>query len=170
MSGTIEMTTQATEKRSRGSVRGLLGDERHLRWTIQILVIGLYGYGLLAHVDGDWDRARRHYAVAVDGFIDLGTPVWEGIALAGLGRCDEADGDTAAAIARYAEALELGRRLGEPAVTACALEGLARLALAAGDRATATTRSVEAAGIREQFQRPAPPHELDDLRPLVEAS
>jgi ABC-type branched-subunit amino acid transport system ATPase component/ABC-type branched-subunit amino acid transport system permease subunit len=48
MSGTIEMTTQATERRSRGSVRGLLGDERHLRWTIQILVVGLYGYGLLA--------------------------------------------------------------------------------------------------------------------------
>ena len=60
-------------------------------------VLAGYGYGLLAHVDGDWDQARRHYAIAVDGFIDLGTPVPEGVALAGLGRCDEADGDTAAA-------------------------------------------------------------------------
>ena len=77
---------------------------------------------------GTGTAARRHYAVAVDGFIDLGTPVWEGVALAGLGRCDEADGDTAAAQARYQEALELGRRLGEPGVTASALEGLARLA------------------------------------------
>ena len=60
-------------------------------------VLAGYGYGLLAHVDGDWDEARRHYAIAVDGFIDLGTPVLEGVALAGLGRCHEADGDTAAA-------------------------------------------------------------------------
>ena len=111
-----------------------------------------------------WDQARRHYAIAVDGFIDLGTPVLEGVALAGLGRCHEADGDTTAAQARYSEALELGRRLGEPSVTASALEGLARLALAAGDRATATARFVEAAGIRERFHRPAPPHERDDLR------
>ena len=56
-------------------------------------VLAGYGYGLLAHVDGDWDQARRHYVVAVDGFIALGTPVPEGVALAGLGRCDEADGD-----------------------------------------------------------------------------
>ena len=64
-------------------------------------VLAGYGYGLLAHVDGAWDQARRHYAIAVDGFIDLGTPVLEGVALAGLGRCHEADGDTAAAQARY---------------------------------------------------------------------
>ena len=132
-------------------------------------VLAEYGYGLLAHVDGVWDQARRHYASAVDGFIELGTPVWEGIALAGLGRCDEADGDTVAAQDRYQEALELGRRLGEPSVTASALEGLARLAFAAGDRATATARFVEAAGIRERLHRPAPPHEGDDLKHLVDA-
>jgi tetratricopeptide (TPR) repeat protein len=133
-------------------------------------VLAGYGYGLLAHVDGDWDQATRHYAIAVDGFIDLGTPVLEGAALAGLGRCHEAGGDTAAAQARYQEALELGRRLGEPSVTASALEGLARLALAAGDGATATARFVEAAGIRERLHRPAPPHELDDLNHLVHTS
>ena len=38
-------------------------------------VLAGYGYGLLAHVDRDWDEARRHYAAAVDGFIELGTPV-----------------------------------------------------------------------------------------------
>jgi predicted ATPase/DNA-binding SARP family transcriptional activator len=132
-------------------------------------VLAGYGYGLLAHVGEAWDEARRHYALAVDGFIDLGTPVLEGVALAGLGRCYEADGETAAAQARYDEALDLGRRLGEPSVTASALEGLARLALAAGDRATANTRFIEAAGIREQFHRPAPPHERDALEHLVYA-
>ena len=132
-------------------------------------VLAGYGYGLLAHVDGDWDQARRHYVVAVDGFIALGTPVPEGVALAGLGRCDEADGDATQAQARYSEALELGRLLGEPAVTASALEGLARLALARGDRAAATERLGEAAGIRERFHRPAPPHERDDLTHLVHA-
>ena len=74
-------------------------------------VLAGYGYGLLAHVDGDWDQARRHYVVAVDGFIDLGTPVPEGVALAGLGRCDEADGDTTAAQARYSR----GAGTGSPA-------------------------------------------------------
>jgi predicted ATPase/DNA-binding SARP family transcriptional activator len=126
-------------------------------------VLAGYGYGLLAHVNGDWDLARRRYAAAVDGFIDLGTPVLEGVALAGLGRCDEADGDTAAAQARYDQALELGRRLGEPSVTASALEGLARLASAANDQATATTHLAEAIGVRQQFHRPAPPHERNDL-------
>ena len=103
----------------------------------------------------------------MDGFLALGTPVLEGVALAGLGRCHEADGDTVAAQARYSEALDLGRRLGEAGVTASALEGLARLAFAAGDRATATAQFVEAAGIRERFRRPAPPHERDDLKHLV---
>jgi tetratricopeptide (TPR) repeat protein len=126
-------------------------------------VLAGYGYGLLAHVEGNWDQARRHYTTAVDGFIALGTPVPEGAALAGLGRCHEADGDTTAAQTRYQEALELGRRLGEPAVTASALEGLARLALTAGDRDAATAGSVEAAGIRTRFHRPAPPHERDDM-------
>jgi tetratricopeptide (TPR) repeat protein len=130
-------------------------------------VLAGYGYGLLAHVDGNWEQAGRHYAIAVDGFIELDTPVPEGVALAGLGRCHEADGDTDAARARYAEALELGRRLGAPSVTASALEGLARLALDAGDRSTAAARFVEAAGIRERFHRPAPPHERDDLEHLV---
>jgi tetratricopeptide (TPR) repeat protein len=130
-------------------------------------VLAGYGYGLLAQVDRDWDQAGRHYASAVDGFIELGTPVLEGVALAGLGRCHEADGDTAAAHARYEEALALGRRLGEPSVTASALEGLARLALAAGDRTAATAGFEEAAGIRERFHRPAPPHERADLAHLV---
>ena len=126
-------------------------------------VLAGYGYGLLAHVTGDWADARRHYATARDAFIDLGTPVYEGIVLAGLGRCDEAAGDTAAARARYEEALEVGRRLGEPSVTASALEGLARLGAAEGDRATAAARLAEAADLRERFHRPAPPHERADL-------
>jgi hypothetical protein len=99
----------------------------------------------------------------VDAFIDLGTPVYEGIVLAGLGRCDEADGNTVAAQTKYEEALDVGRRLGEPSVTASALEGLARLRVSAGDRDTATARFAEAAGIRERFHRPAPPHERADL-------
>jgi len=132
-------------------------------------VLAGYGYGLLAHVDGDWDEARGHYAVAVDGFIELATPVLEGVALVGLGRCDEADGDTAAARARYSEALELGRRLGEPAVTASALEGLGRLAFVADDRDDAAVRCGEAVTIRDRFHRPAPPHERDDITHLADA-
>jgi predicted ATPase/DNA-binding SARP family transcriptional activator len=131
-------------------------------------VLAGYGYGLLAHVAGDWAGAREHYVVAVDAFISLGTPVYEGIVLVGLGRCDEADGDTAGAQARYREALEVGRRLGEPSVTASALEGLARLALAAGDREAATERFGEAVVIRERFDRPPPPHERADLDHFVQ--
>lgn len=52
-------------------------------------VLAGYGYGLLAHVEEDWDQARRYLATAVDGFIALGTPVPEGAALAGSGRCHE---------------------------------------------------------------------------------
>jgi tetratricopeptide (TPR) repeat protein len=125
-------------------------------------VLAGYGYGLLAHVDQDWDEARRHYETAVEGFLGLGTPVQQGVALAGLARCDEADGDTAAAAARYAEALDLGRRLGEPGVTASALEGLARIALTAGDGETATGCLAEAAEVRHRFHRPAPPYERRD--------
>jgi len=126
-------------------------------------VLAGYGYGLLAHVLQDWDRATRHYAVARDAFINLGTPVYEGLVLAALGRCDEAHGDFVAAGVRYQDALELGRRLGEPSVTASALEGLARLASAAGNPEAAAASFVEAAGIRERFHRPAPPHERADL-------
>jgi predicted ATPase/DNA-binding SARP family transcriptional activator len=126
-------------------------------------VLAGYGYGLLAQVQKDWDRATQHYLVARDAFIDLGTPVYEGLVLAALGRCHEAHGDLVDAHARNQEALELGRRLGEPSVTASALEGLARLASAAGDPEEATARFVEAAGIRERFDRPAPPHERADL-------
>jgi tetratricopeptide (TPR) repeat protein len=130
-------------------------------------VLAGYGYGLLAHVDGAWDEARPYYAAAVEGFIGLGTPVPQGVALAGLGRCDEADGDTTAAQARYREALTLGRRLGEPGVIASALEGLARLDLTSGDHRTGTARFDEAAAVRERFHRPAPPHERRDLDRLA---
>jgi predicted ATPase/DNA-binding SARP family transcriptional activator len=126
-------------------------------------VLAGYGYGLLAQVQKDWDRATRHYTVARDAFIDLGTPVYEGVSLAALGRCHEAHGDLDEAQARYQEALKVGRQLGEPSVTASALEGLARLASTAGDPATATTKFVEAVDIRERFHRPAPPHERVDL-------
>lgn len=132
-------------------------------------VLAGYGYGLLAHVAQDWPEARRRYETAVEGFIALGTPVPQGVALVGLGRCDEADGDTQAAQARYQEALDLGRRLGEPGVTAAALEGLGRLAFADGDKAAAAARFDEAAGIRDRFHRPAPPHERRDLADLSSA-
>lgn len=132
-------------------------------------VLAGYGYGLLSHVAGDWAGAREHYVIAVDAFINLGTPVYEGIVLAGLGRCEQADGDAAAAQARYQEALEIGRRLGEPSVTASALEGLARLAFAAGAQDTATARFGEAADLRKRFHRPAPPHERADLEHFLPA-
>jgi tetratricopeptide (TPR) repeat protein len=130
-------------------------------------VLAGYGYGLLAHVDGDWEQAQAHYAQAVQGFIELGTPVLEGVALVGVGRCLEADGEMAAAQTRYEDALAIGRRLGEPAVTAAALEGLARLAFSSGDRGQAGARFDEAAVIRERFHRPAPPHERVDLQHLT---
>jgi hypothetical protein len=126
-------------------------------------VLAGYGNGLISHVKGDWAQAGRSYATAVDGFVDLGTPVFQGIALAGLGRCNEAVGDAMTARDRYDQALEIGRRLGEPSVTASALEGLARLASAAGDGASASALFAEASGIRERFHRPAPPHERKDL-------
>jgi tetratricopeptide (TPR) repeat protein len=126
-------------------------------------VLAGYGYGLLAHVDGDWAEARRHYAAAVTGFEGLGTPVLVGVALAGLARCDEEDGDLDTARERYARALEIGRSLSEPSVTASSLEGLARLALGRGERADGDALLAEATDIRARANRPAPPHERRDL-------
>ena len=48
------------------------------------------------------------------GFIELGTPVPEGVALAGLGRCDEADGDLDTARAGYERAWRWGVGSGSP--------------------------------------------------------
>ena len=116
----------------------------------------------------DLERVALSTDLAVDAFVNLGTPVYQGIVLAGLGRCDEADGDTAAALIRYQKALEVGRRLGEPAITASALEGLARLAFSRDDRESAAAQLGEAAGLREKFHRPAPPHERADLEHFVQ--
>jgi tetratricopeptide (TPR) repeat protein len=132
-------------------------------------VLADFGYGLLAHVDEDWSDAARHYAVSVDGFVELGTPVLKGGALTGLARCREALGDLESAERCYEEALVIGRRLGEPSVTASALEGMARLAHAAGDRVAAGSRFDEAAAIRQRHHRPAPPHERRDLDRLLPA-
>ena len=132
-------------------------------------VLADFGYGLLAHVDEDWSDAARHYALSVDGFVELGTPVLKGGALTGLARCREALGDLESAERCYEEALVIGRRLGEPSVTASALEGMARLAHAAGDRVAAGSRFDEAAAIRQRHHRPAPPHERRDLDRLLPA-
>ena len=132
-------------------------------------VLAGYGYGLLAHVDGDWDEATTALRDRGGRVHRPRHPVWEGVALAGLGRCDEADGDTPAAASPVPGSAGTGPPARRTGVTASALEGLARLALAAGDRATATARFVEAADIRERFHRPAPPHERDDLKHLVHA-
>jgi tetratricopeptide (TPR) repeat protein len=130
-------------------------------------VLADYGYGLLAHVEDRWTDARRHYEAAARGFIGLGTPVPQGVAVAGLARCDEAEGDLAGAQERFDEALTLGRRLGEPGVTASALEGLARLASARGEQHSAAQLFEEAADIRRRFHRPAPPFELQVLEATV---
>jgi tetratricopeptide (TPR) repeat protein len=122
-------------------------------------VLASYGYGLLAEVDADWSGARRRYEEAVEGFERLGTPVWAGLALAGQGRCAEALGNLDDAGGLYEKALADGRSLGEPSVTAASLEGLARLARAAGQHGHHDRLNAEAAEIREQFARPAPPHE-----------
>ena len=126
-------------------------------------VLGVYGYGLLAQVRGDWEEARRRFADAHVGFGTLGTPVPQGLALAGLARCDEATGDPESAQERYDELLTHGRRVGEPGLTSTALEGLCRLAATRGDRAEATRLLAEATELRQRAARPAPPHERGDL-------
>ena len=125
-------------------------------------VLASYGYGLLAEVDADWSGARLRYEEAVEGFERLGTPVWAGLALAGQGRCAEALGNLDDAGGLYDKALADGRSLGEPSVTAASLEGLARLARAAGQHGHHDRLNAEAAEIREQFARPAPPHECGE--------
>jgi predicted ATPase len=131
-------------------------------------VLAGYGYGLVAEVGGDWAEAGRHYADAVTRFERLGTPVMVGVALAGLGRCAEARDDLTEATAHYDEALALGRRLGEPSVTASSLEGLARLARGRRDLDQADRLLQEATEIRDQFHRPAPPHERRELMSVTE--
>jgi predicted ATPase/DNA-binding SARP family transcriptional activator/tetratricopeptide (TPR) repeat protein len=123
-------------------------------------VLATYGHGLLAEVDRDWPTAGEHYAEGVVGFERLGTPVWVGIGLAGQGRCAEALGDLTVAGDLFEKALALGRKLGEPSVTASSLEGLGRLARTRGQLEDGDRMTHEAAEVREQFARPAPPHEL----------
>ena len=130
-------------------------------------ILAGYGYGLLAHTEGDWQEARRRYADALDGFAQLGTPVPRGLALAGLARCDEAEGDLASAGQRYEEVLATGRRMGEQSLTAMALEGLARLAAGRGDDRTAHELAAEASRVRATSGRPAPPHERREMEGLL---
>lgn len=132
-------------------------------------VLAGFGYGLLARVRGDWPEARRQFAEAVDGFVVLGTPVPEGLALANVARCDEAEGRDDPAAERYQAALAIGRRAGEPGLTASALEGLGRLAARRGDRNEAEKLIGEAGDLRTRFGRPAPPHERDDLAGVLVA-
>lgn len=130
-------------------------------------VLAGYGYGLLAHTDGDWQEARRRYQDAFDGFARLGTPVPQGLALAGVARCDEAEHDLVTARRRYEDVLATGRRMGEQSLTAMALEGLARLAAGRGDDGTAHTLAREASRVRATSCRPAPPHERRDMEALL---
>ncbi|HET6967375.1 MAG TPA: hypothetical protein VFI44_03810, partial [Ornithinibacter sp.] len=130
-------------------------------------ILAGYGYGLLAHTDGDWRDARPRYADAIDGFAQLGTPVPQGLALAGLARCDEAEGDLSSAGQRYEQVLDTGRRMGEQSLTAMALEGLARLAAGRGDDRTAHRLAAEATRVRATSRRPAPPHERRDMEGLL---
>lgn len=129
-------------------------------------ILAGYGYGLLAHTDGDWREARRRYADALEGFILLGTPVPQGLALAGLARCDEAEGHLISARQQYEDVLETGRRVGEQSLTAVALEGLARLAAGRGEDRTAHDLASEASRVRTASGRPAPPHERLDMADL----
>jgi predicted ATPase/DNA-binding SARP family transcriptional activator/tetratricopeptide (TPR) repeat protein len=133
-------------------------------------ILAGYGYGLLAHVRGDWREARQRFTAAYSGFETLGTPVPQGLALAGLARSDEASGDLTSARDRYEEVLATGRRVGEPGLTSTALEGLGRLALGRGDRDGATSLFSQAADIRTRFARPAPPHERRDLEAFAVGS
>ena len=129
-------------------------------------ILAAYGYGLLAHTEGDWQEARGRYADALEGFALLGTPVPQGLAVAGLARCDEAQSDPASAKRRFEDVLETGRRMGEQSLTALALEGLARLAAGRGDDGVAHDLAGEASRVRDASGRPAPPHERRDMEGL----
>ncbi|MDU0315291.1 BTAD domain-containing putative transcriptional regulator [Phycicoccus sp. M110.8] len=122
-------------------------------------VLWEYGRGLLAHADGDVERARLHFRSAVAGFAELRTPVMQGLALVGLAGCDDVAGASTLARDGYEQALALGRSTGEPRLTALALEGLARTARAAGEVDAAATWAAEAAALRTAARRPVAPHE-----------
>ena len=62
-------------------------------------------------------------------------------------------------------ATEVPRRLAAKMI----VEGLARIALTTGDRETAKERLAQAAQIRDQFYRPAPPHERRDVEDVTHA-
>lgn len=122
-------------------------------------VLATYGRGLLAETAGRTGEARELYEAARLGFQVLGTPVMEGQALVGVARCRAED-----ATELFQEAREIGERAGEPGLLAAALEGLAHLATSRGDAAEATALRAEATRLREEFRRPAPPHELVGAR------
>jgi predicted ATPase/DNA-binding SARP family transcriptional activator len=130
-------------------------------------VLADYGHGLLALGDGEIVTADDRFARAVDGFVGLQTPVWEGWALLGRADCAELRGDPRSAEALYQQSRLLGVGAGEPGLTASALEGLAR-ALAADDPPRAADLASKATDMRNRLGRPLPPYQRTWRR--VEAS
>jgi predicted ATPase/DNA-binding SARP family transcriptional activator len=133
-------------------------------------VLASYGYGLSARINGDWQRAREQFDIALPGFDRLGTPVMSGLAMAALARCDESDDALHSAQERYEQVLEIGDAVLEPALVATALEGLARVHAATERHDDARALLQRAGTIRITRNRPAPPHERADLANLLAAT
>ena len=133
-------------------------------------VLASYGFGLSARINGDWQRAREQFDIAVPGFDRLGTPVMSGLAMAGLARCDEHDGALRSAQERYEQVLQIGETALEPALVATALEGLARIHAATGRTDDVPALLERAHAVRVSRNRPAPPHERADLADLLAAT
>jgi predicted ATPase/DNA-binding SARP family transcriptional activator len=130
-------------------------------------VLATYGEGVLARVARDAIRARDLFAAAAAGFEALGTPAARGLAVTGLAWCHEQQGEADEATARYSEVLAVGESVGEPGLVASALEGLARVAAMRGDRKQARSMLDRAGEVRSLAARPAPPHERQEIEPVV---
>lgn len=122
-------------------------------------VLASYGRGLLDQLGGSWADASSSYARAAAGFVELGTPVAEGLALAGMARCDEVAEEEADAEARYRQVLEIGQESGEPGLVATAWEGLARVAQRRGEADQSSACLSRASALRASSHRPAAPYE-----------
>jgi predicted ATPase/DNA-binding CsgD family transcriptional regulator len=108
----------------------------------------LYGYGTLARLTGDHDRALDHFRTALGLYRELDARPEMARCLAGIGRVAAAQPDLALAAASLAESLQLSMAAGQRLPISRGLEGFASLALSSGELATAARLAGAAAALR----------------------
>ena len=111
----------------------------------------LAGLGLLAYLQGDHGKARRHLEEAL--LIEQQNNLWERVAgtLNDLGLVAQAEGDFAGAKVLYEETIRAARDLGDTFLVALGTLNLADLALIEGDFEHAALLSIETLSLAREL-------------------